>query len=52
MSSDKQTWRLFVAPQDFLTSNVEVLLPEEEHHYAFHVLRLGLGESRTGQWQR
>lgn len=43
MSSQNQTWRFFAKTECFLQQ--EILLDEEEHHYAFHVLRLAAGAS-------
>ncbi|MCA2961511.1 MAG: 16S rRNA (uracil(1498)-N(3))-methyltransferase [Silvanigrellales bacterium] len=42
MSSSKQTWRLFTTCAAAVGERV--LLPGDEHHYAHHVLRLGVGE--------
>lgn len=42
MSVSKQTWRLFT--KCAAAAGDRVLLPEDEHHYAHHVLRLGVGE--------
>ena len=43
MSSEKQTWRLFSASH--FTSPSEIILDSDEHHYAIHVLRLGVGDT-------
>lgn len=42
MSFAKQTWRLFL--KSAVAVGERAWLPEEEHHYAHHVLRLGVAE--------
>lgn len=40
---EKHIWRLFTGP-DGITNAGVASLPEEEHHYAYHVLRLVTGD--------